>query len=331
MVRNVRIKGTGICLPARKVPSSELDAQLGMEPGEVERYSGIATRYFVDGETGPVVGTRAAEQALRNAGMAAEELDCIIGACVSLHQPVPHVSCLVHQELGLAASGVATFDVKAVCMGFFVALDLASAAIEAGRYDNVLIVTPEIISPFLNWDQRHSALLLGDMATAVVVGRSQDGQTSRIIASDMKTFSDGAHLAEVRGGGLMMPAYDYTPELHADYLFDMNGKQIIEMLLSHGRDFMKDLLDKSGMTPADIDVLIPHQASATAMKVMDVMFPFAHGKTINVLRDYGNVAAATIPLSLHEGITSGGISRGDTVLIAGGGGGFNLGGIVLEY
>lgn len=331
MVRNVKIIGTGSYLPKGLVTSEELDKKLGYEKGTVEKYSGIKTRYFVEDETAAQMGARAIEEALKNAGLTVEDIDCIVCASASSQQPTPHTSAFIQKELGWENSRIPCFDIACVCMSFFVAFDVMSSAIEAGRYKNVIIVSTEAISKIINWKQSDSCVLLGDAAAAVIIGKSKENETSKIICSDMETYSEGVHFAELRGGGTYLHASAYSEETRGDFYFDMNGKGILEMMLKYANDFLKRLQEKENISMKDIDMFIPHQASSMAMKVMNTKFGFTEKNLVKIIHKYGNVAAACMPLTLHEGITQGKIKRGNKVMVIGGGGGFTVGAIVFEY
>lgn len=277
------------------------------------------------------MGAYAIKNALKNANMTVNDIDCIVCASASLQQPIPATATFIQRELGWNESKIPCFDIQSVCLSFVAAFDLMSSAIEAGRYKNVLIVSTEILSHFCNWDQKESAILLGDGAAAVIIGKSSENDSSKVICSAMETYSDGANFAEVRGGGTKIHANTYSEETKSNFYFDMNGQGITKLVSNYCGNFVKKLLSSSDLSLKDINKLVPHQASDMSIKIMKVILGISDENIINILNNCGNMAAASIPLALHTGIENGKIKRGDKVMLIGGGAGFSLGAIVFEY
>ncbi|WP_315067808.1 beta-ketoacyl-ACP synthase III [uncultured Clostridium sp.] len=331
MIKKVKILGTGSYLPERIVTSDELDKKLGVESGWTFKHSGISNRHFATNETASQMGAYAIENALKNANLTVDDIDCIVCASASLQQPVPCTATFIQRELGWEQSKIPCFDISSVCLSFVVAFDIMSSAIETGRYKNVILVSTEILSHVSNWDQKESCILLGDGAAAVIIGQSTENETSKILSARMETYSEGANFAEIRGGGTKIHSKTYSKETKSDFYFDMHGKNVTKLVANYFGDFVKKLLTPTDISLDDIDIIIPHQASDMSMKVMQIILNGSEKKFINILNNRGNMAAASIPLALHESITQGKIKRGYKVMLIGGGAGFSLGGIVFEY
>lgn len=329
MTRNVRILGTGKYLPARAVTARELDKRLGKPDGWVERKSGVGVRYVVEHETASYMGARAATDALHAAGVAKEDIDCIVCASAVAEQPIPATAVLVQRQLGLEHSGIPSFDINATCLGFLTAFDTLSYLIDAGRYRRVLLVASEVASAGLNWRQHESCILFGDGAAAVVLGAG-DGR-SRVIASRMETYSAGAAYSEIRGGGTAYPPERYNERTRAEYLFDMDGKKIFRLASQMLPAFMERLFAAAGCRISDFRKVIPHQGSAMAMRLLQGKLGITDGQMMNIIANHGNTISASIPMGLHEGIRSGDIRRGDRVALLGIAAGMSLGGMVIDY
>ncbi|MBP3041584.1 beta-ketoacyl-ACP synthase III [Bacillaceae bacterium Marseille-Q3522] len=329
MKRNVKIQGIGTYLPKRIVPAAEIDQIIGAKTGWSEAKSGVKQRHFAVDETASFMGAEAAKKAVRDAGLTFEEIDCIVSGSGIMEQAIPCNAALIQEQLGLQHSGIPSFDVNSTCLGFVTALDMMSYVIESGRYKNVLLITSEISSVGINWKQKESSILFGDGAVAVVVSKSEDN--SGILASRMETYSAGAHLAEVRGGGTKMHPRNHTEETKTEFLFDMDGRAIFKMSSKLIANFMDHLFSEANLTMKDLNLVIPHQASAAAMKIIRRKLNIEESKFMTIIENYGNMISASIPMALYEAMKQGKIERGNKVMLVGTSAGLSIGGIILEY
>lgn len=328
--RHVRIMGTGQYLPDRIVTDEEMDLRLGTPQGWVRKMTEVTVRHFAGAhETSSYMGAKAAEAALLDAGLRFQDIDCLVCTSGTKEQALPSTAVLIQRALGQEMSGVPAFDIDATCLSFLVGLDLMSYLVEAGRYRHVLLVSSEIASAGLNWKEKESAALFGDGAAAVVIGPS-DG-TSRIVGSSMHTYSKGASLSEIRGGGTRIHPREHSEDTEEDFLFHMNGQAIFRMASQLLPDFVGELLAQSDMRMADFQAVIPHQGSAMALRLMQKKLGISGGQMVNITPDHGNTIAASIPMALHEAIRQGRIIRGGRVLLLGTAAGLSLGGMTLVY
>ncbi|WP_080846032.1 beta-ketoacyl-ACP synthase III [Cytobacillus gottheilii] len=329
MVRKVRITGMGIYLPKRMVTAAEIDQLIGAAPGWSEAKSRVKQRYFIIDETASYMGAKAAEMALKNAGMGLHDIDCIISGSGTMEQAIPCNAALIQKELGLENSGIPAFDINSTCLGFVAALDVVSYMIDAGKYKHVLIINSEISSVGLNWRQDESSVLFGDGATAAIISKSED--RSGMISSRMETYSAGAAFSEIRGGGTKVHPRHYREETKDDFLFDMNGKAIFKMSSKLMNPFIEQLFSGTGLRMSDINMVIPHQASWAAMKIIRKKLNVEEERFMSIIENYGNMISASIPLALYKAIEQKRIQRGDTILLLGTSAGLSIGGMVLEY
>lgn len=329
--RQAKITGTGIYLPGSGIAAEEIDRRLGTEPGWVMRKTSVANRHFAGEETASQMGAQAARDALRAAGLHFSDIDCLVCASGTMQQPIPCTASLIQEALGEQESGVPCFDVNATCLSFVTALDMMSYLLDAGRYRRILIVSTEIASKGLNWSDKESAALFGDGAAAAVVERSSESESSRILHAKMTTHSGGAHHSEIRGGGSGLPASLYEEERAADYLFSMDGEGIFRQASRLLPDFMDGLLGGAGLTISDFKLVVPHQGSVMAMKLLQRKLGISEEQMLYIAPHYGNVIAASIPLGLDMAVREGRLERGDRVLLVGTSAGLSLGGVALVY
>lgn len=330
----VRILGTGKALPATAVTAADMDRRLGLAPGTVAKQSGVMTRYFVDGETTSSLGAEAARAALAAAGIDASELDAIVGVCGGQEQAIPCTASLVQKALGLETSGIPSFDVNSTCLSFLTGLDVVSHLIAAGRYERVLLVASEIASVGLDWSDRESATIMGDGAAAAVIGRAKDGETSRIFGARMETYSEGSEMTRLRAGGTRFhPRKAANLEAFIkDYaLFEMDGKAVFKYTSHRLPGFVDRFFEQVGSSLSEVDMVLPHQASPTAMWLVQRRLGVAAEKFMVIAPEFGNTIAASIPMALHEAISRGKLKRGDRAMLLGTSAGFSMGALLFEY
>lgn len=329
--RRVKILATGKYLPKRKVTSAEMDRLLGVPEGWVSKKTDVAVRYFIDDETSSYMGAQAAKEAMKAAGLGPQDIDCIVYASGTAEQPIPCTAALVQKALGSEWHGIPSFDINSTCLSFLAGLDVMSYLLEAGRYSRLLLVSSEIASTGLNWNDKESAALFGDGAAAVIVGRSANSDSSRIIRSVFNTYASGAHLSEIRGGGTKLHADQYSEATMEHYLFRMDGQAIFRMAYKLLPDFVSSLLAGAGMSMDDLRLVIPHQGSAMAMRLIRKKLGISENQLMYITPDHGNTIAASIPMGLHEAIRRDRIRRGDRILLLGTSAGLSLGGMIIEY
>jgi 3-oxoacyl-[acyl-carrier-protein] synthase III len=324
----LRILSTGAALPAEAVTSAELDVRLGLPSGTVEKRTGVRVRYFQTRGGPATLAAEAAHRALAAAGLGLGDIDCLIAASGTPDQAMPSNASLIHRELGL--SGTPAFDIGASCLGFLVALDTVSCLFESGRYRRVLIVASDLASCGLDWSKLESSGIFGDGAGAAVVGPSED-TGSALLASAFATWSEGAHLCEIPGGG----SRHHPKRVDEPFLplvrFRMDGKAVFRLAGERLPGFLDGLLAAAGVRLADIPLVVPHQASEHALQYLRRRFRLRREQMIDVFAGQGNQVGASLPSALDAAVRSGRLRRGDTTLLVGTGAGIHLGGVVLCY
>ncbi len=325
----VKILGIGHYLPSRVVFNEEIEARCGLKPGWIQKRTGVCERRWVEDETSSWMAAQAAQEAVQNAGIQLEDLDLILNASGTQEQAIPDLSALVQHHLGLGESGIPCFGINATCLSFLVALDTASHLLESGAYKNILIVSSDVASCGLNFDEPESASLLGDGSAAVVVTKTPEGETSQIHASHLATYGKGAELTQILGGG--SSHHPNHPDTKVeDSLFHMNGLQVLKLTRKYAGGFLEKLQPGLSTSLNDIQWVIPHQASKMGFELM-YNYGWPRERVLKTLDRYGNCVAASVPLTLYDGINQETIQRGDKILLVGTGAGLSIGGLVLTY
>ena len=325
MRRYARIIGTGSYLPPRRLTNNDLAAELaqrGLETSDewiVER-TGIRARHFAEPDvTSSDLALEASRKAIEAAGIEASDIDLIIVATSTPDMVFPSTAAILQHKLGIS-NGCPAFDVQAVCSGFVYALTVADSMIQTGAAKRVLVVGSEVFSRILDFNDRTTCVLFGDGAGAVVLEASDE---PGILATELQ--ADGSHV-----GILCVPGNVSGGNVLGDPLLKMDGQAVFKLAVSVLDKAARSALEKAGLTDADIDWLIPHQANIRIMQSTARKLKLSMDKVVVTVDQHGNTSAASIPLALDHGVRSGQVKKGQTVLLEGVGGGFTWGAVLLK-
>lgn len=298
-MRNVEIIGYGSYVPKTTV---EFDGQ-------------IRHRLTEDGnETQISMAVNAANKALDSAGLRIDEIDLLVSTCAVGVQPIPCTAALIHEQLA-KHTAIPAMDINTTCTSFVSALDVVSYMVVAGRYDRVLIIASEQASMGLNPNQKESYELFGDGAAAIVLARAKD-TTKGIVCSTQKTWSEGAHTTEIRGGLTAYPSFNYTGDNKGEYQFDMKGVKILSIAAKKLPEMLDEFFGEHNITLDDIDMVIPHQASKALGMVMRRM-GIPEDKYVDIVKDYGNMVSVSIPHALIYALDNKLVKKGDRIMLVG--------------
>ena len=324
MKRYSRITGTGSHLPPRRVTNADLVDELagrGIETSNewiVER-TGIQARHFAASDVAcSDMALDASRHALQAAGLDAQDIDLIIVATSTPDMVFPSTACILQNKLG--AIGCPAFDVQAVCSGFVYALTVADAMIRAGTARRALVVGSEIFSRLLDFNDRTTCVLFGDGAGAVVLEASDE---PGILSTDL--HADGRHV-----GILCVPGHVSGGQVSGLPLLTMDGPAVFKLAVGVLESAARATLEKAGLTEADIDWLVPHQANIRIMQGTARKLKLPVDKMVVTVDQHGNTSAASIPLALDHAVRAGQITPCQTVLLEGVGGGFTWGAVLLK-
>ncbi|MFH1174170.1 MAG: 3-oxoacyl-[acyl-carrier-protein] synthase III C-terminal domain-containing protein [archaeon] len=332
--RHIKIVGTGRYIPKRKIEADELDRILDVPNGTCLQSTGVSTRYWVEDETSSEMAELASRQALERAGLHPEDLDVIVSTNGVNQQPIPTGGCLLSEQLGLQKTHIPCFDINSSCMSFLQGLDTISYMLEHGRYTTALVCSSDITSVGINRKDIKSAPLFGDGAAALVLRKDETG-SSGIYLSHIETFSRGAHLSEIRGGGNKLTAMEYSNETHDNFVYELHGTAMGRVVFEECKGFFARALKDHHIALKEIveevKAIIPHQVSPSFIDLLKRRMNFPNDKLLDLTRTFGNMLSVSIPLGIDEAISTHRVQRGDSMLLSGGGSGISLGMMYLRY
>ena len=295
-MRKIQFTGYGVELPRNTV---DFDGQ---------------TRYRISGGEKQISLTvSACEKALENANITVNDIDCIVSASAVGIQPIPCMAALIHEKIAKGTS-IPALDINTTCTSFMTALDTMSYLLEAGRYKRILIFSCDVASRALNPKQKESFQLFSDGAVAFIIEKTD--KEIGVIDAMQKTWSEGAHSTEIRGGLSNLHPENYSEETKEEFMFDMNGKTVLSLSMKKIPEMMKEFLENNGMKISDIDMVVPHQASV-AMPIVMEKLGVPEDRFINEVKEFGNMVSASVPLALAHGLENRKIKNGDTILLIG--------------
>ena len=295
--RHVEIAGYGVCLPKNTVQFKD------------------QTRYRVveNEETQLDLAEAAIQAALENAKLSIKDIECLVSASAVGVQPIPCTAALIHERVAKGLS-IPAMDINTTCTSFISALSTMSHLIEAGEYRRVLIVSSEVGSLGLNPKQKESYELFGDGAAAFIFQASD--KDKGVIASLQRTWSEGAHDTEIRGGLTSYQPKEYSEETKTNFMFDMKGKKILLLSARVIPEMFQEFQEKSGISKDAVDYIIPHQASRALPLVMDKL-GVSKDKYLNIVSEYGNMVSVAVPFGLAYALDHGYVKEGDTIFLMG--------------
>lgn len=239
---------------------------------------------------------------------------------------MPATACIVQAELG--AKNAATFDLAAACTGFIYALDTAQKFVSSGAYKNVLVIGADLMTRCVDEADTHTAILFADGAGAAVVSADENG--TGILATDIGSNGKSGDLIYTPAGGTrqMTSCETVRDRLH---FMKMRGREIFKIAVTAMPASSRIALERAGLTLADVDLIIPHQASQRIIDAVTARLDIAPEKVFSNIETIGNTGAATVPIALDQCLRSGRIKSGDTVLLTAFGGGITWGSAVIKF
>ena len=324
MILRSQVMGCGAYLPARVVTNDEIAARVSTSDEWIRQRTGIRERRVAaDGELTSDLGIHAAQAALAQAGMAPNDLDLVICATSTPDDTFPSTATRIQARLGITRG--AAFDIQAVCSGFIFALSVADNFLRCGQAKTVLVIGAETFSRLLDWDDRTTCVLFGDGAGAVVLeaGWGAGGPQDRGVLST-HIYSDGRHrdALYVDGG---------VSSTRTTGFLRMEGREVFRHAVVRMSEAIDAALEANGLTPGDIDWLVPHQANARIIEALGRRLNLPEDRVIKTVDRHANTSAASIPLALSEATGDGRIQEGDLVLMEAMGGGFTWGSALVRW
>jgi len=307
----LKIEGVGIYLPSKRLTNFDLEKMVDTSDEWITTRTGIKERRIAENETTSYMAYKSAISAIERSGISKEDIDGIIVATLSPENQFPSTACLVQEKLGL--KNIFAFDLSAACSGFLYGLEVAWSMISAGRAKRILLIGSEKISSIVDWKDRSTCVLFGDGAASVIL--TNDEGNSDILAS--RIYSDGS-LWEL----LYAPLCGYI---------NMKGRELFKVAVRSMEEACKYVLERAGISPEDVDLVIPHQANIRIINSLAEKLNIPEEKIYTNIHKYGNTSAASIPIALYEALEEGRLKRGDIVLLTAMGGGLTWGATLLRF
>jgi 3-oxoacyl-[acyl-carrier-protein] synthase-3 len=314
-----RIIGTGSYLPPKVVTNDDLAKQMDTTDEWIRTRTGIRQRHIAEpSQASSDLGVEASRAALAAARIIPQEIDLVIAATATPDYIFPSTACIMQAKLGM--KGCAAFDVQAVCSGFVYALAIADKMIRSGQYRCALIVGTEVYSRILDWKDRGTAVLFGDGAGAVILrADSKPGIMASVLHADGSYVDILSVPGNVCGGKIVGSPF-----------LQMDGQAVFKFAVKVLDEVARETLALCGLTPSDIDWLIPHQANARILEATARKLGIDLSKLVVTVDLHGNTSAASVPLALDVAIRDGRIRPGHKVMLQGVGGGFTWGASLVE-
>lgn len=325
--RAVGIIGLGYHVPDKILTNFDLEKMVETSDKWIVERTGIKERRIAgNNEATSDLAVKAAEKALKDAGVSAEEIDLIIVGTATPDMFFPSVACILQDKL--KATKAAAFDLAAGCSGFVYALVTGSQFIKAGLYNKVLVVGAETISKILDWTDRNTCVLFGDGAGAAVLGPVDDG--FGILGVELGAEGAGGQHLKLPAGGSRLPASELTVSDKLHYVH-MNGNEVFKFAIKVMGEASVKALENAGLEPEDVDCFVPHQANIRIIQSAAKRLKLPLDKVMVNVDKYGNTSAASIPIALKEAVNSGKIKKNDTVVLVGFGAGLTWASCVIKW
>jgi 3-oxoacyl-[acyl-carrier-protein] synthase III len=321
------IVGTGSALPERVITNFDLEKLVDTSDEWIVERTGIKERrQAAPGETTSALCIQAAGRALQMAGLSARDLDMIICSTISPDMPLPSTAAFIQR--GLGADSVISFDLAAACSGFLFGMTIAEQFIRTERARYVLIVGAELLSRFLDYQDRATCVLFGDGVAAGILGPVDP--PSGLLATDMHTDGNFAEHLYIPAGGTAKPASCETVKAREHYV-KMKGNELFKVAVRSLEDVCRRVLAKAGTDVDQLDLFIPHQANQRITEAVRDRLGICSEKVFSNISRIGNTSSASIPLCLDECVRSGRIKKGDLILMAAFGAGVTWGAALMRW
>ena len=323
----VGIIGIGSFVPEKILTNKDLEKIVDTNDEWISERTGIKVRHIVaDGENTSDIAAKAAERALKDAGLTADDIDLIVVATATPDMLFPATACLVQNKL--KAGKAAAYDLAAGCSGFMYAIVTASQFIKTGLYKHVLVIGAESLSRILDWTDRNTCVLFGDGAGAVVLGEVPEGYG--ILGSNLGADGSGGDLLCLPAGGTSRPATEATVRERLHFVH-MAGNEVFKFAVKVMGEAALNALEHAKIDTSEVDWLIPHQANIRIIQSAAKRLKMPMEKVIVNVDKYGNTSSASIPIALEEAIHDGRIKSGQVITMVGFGAGLTWASAVMRW
>lgn len=327
-VIRAKITGMGSAVPENVMTNADFEKIIDTSDEWITQRTGIKERRIAGkDESTSKFAAEAAQKALKDAGIAATDLDLIIVSTVSSDMPFPATACFVQDAIG--ATDVPCFDVSAACSGFIYGLTIGSQFVETGKYKKVLVIGADCLSKMCDFTDRGSCILFGDAAGAVVLEpTTQDGKG--VVHTILQANGSGWDFIHVPGGGSKTPATAETVE-QGQHFVKMKGRDVYKFAVEKMQWLLGNCMENANLTVDDIDLVVPHQVNMRIIKSATDKYNFPIEKVYVNLDKFGNSSAASIPLALDEAYHKGLVGPDKNIVMVAFGAGLTWAGAVVKF
>lgn len=317
------IVGWGKCLPPAILTNQDLSTFLPTDDAWITSRTGVKERR-ISHVPGIELAITASQRAIACAGLRGQDIELVVYGSCSNDETVPNSASGVQQRIG--ASGAAAFDVNTACTSFMYGLTIASSMIKTGIVKNALVIGVELISQYMDWDNRNVAVLFGDGAAAMVLQAAQ--HESGVVAEKLQCYADSRQILRVRGMGTM---YANLGVQFGQTRWDFDGQEIFRKAVQGMSDASLDVMQRAHVTMDDIALVVPHQANLRIIDAVAKRAGAGPDKVFLTVQKYGNMSAATAPVALVEAVEAGRVPPGGLVLVPAFGGGLTLSAHLIRW
>lgn len=326
MDRRAGITGLGIHVPERVLTNADLERMVETTDEWIHTRTGIRERRIAKkGESASDLGSKAALAAIQDSSLTVRDIELIIVATVTPDMFFPSTACLIQDRIGAQCGA---FDMAAACSGFPYALAVAEAFIRAGIYRNIVVVGAEVLSGFIDWKDRSTCVLFGDGAGAAVVSEIKDGHGIR--ATYLGSDGSQADVLKIPAGGSRIPPSEESVKSGLHFL-KMQGSEVFKVAVRRMEEAVREVLKRGGLTPQDIDCLIPHQANLRILQAVGERIGIPMEKVFINVEKYGNMSSASTVVALYEAVKEKKIRKGSNVILVAFGGGLTWASCLIKW
>jgi len=325
-LKKVGIIGVGEYLPEKILTNADLEKMVDTSDEWITTRTGIKQRHLAaKGEAASDLAFRAAGQALKNAKIKPEDLDLIVVATITGDMPFPSVASILQNKLG--AKHAASFDISAACAGFVYGLSVAQQFIASSAYKNALVIGVEVLSSITDWQDRNTCVLFGDGAGAAVLS---EVKSRGIISTYLGCDGSKSGILNMPAGGSANPATTETVR-NRQHFIKMQGNELFKIAVNTMTKAAEIVLEQAGMTFADVDLIIPHQANARIIMAVAKKLGIPEERVYLNIERCGNMSSASTVTALCEAVQEGRVKKGDVILLDAFGAGLVWGACVIEW
>ena len=327
MANNAGIIGMGHAFPEGILTNADLEKIVETSDEWITSRTGIKQRHkAAENEYTSQFGTKAARLALDRAGLKPEDIDIIICATTTPDQIMPSTGALIQAQLG--AVNAAGMDLFAACSGFLYGITMVESMIRTGQIRYALVIGAEVLTKYVDYTDRGTCVIFGDGAGAAVLGSVPEGKG--ILATKIRSDGRYAEQLYAPGGGTKLGTTHETID-NREHFFKMKGNELFKVAVRSMAEISKEMLDETGYTVDDVDIVIPHQANQRITDAVASRLGVGEEKVYSNIAQHGNTSSASIPIAMDECIQSGRIKEGSLVLLTAFGGGVTWGGTVIRF